>query len=126
MDKMGDGSIEAYAYPEGAYPKFSYLRVFSFSVPILYSYDFGGGWGFTLGPVIQLNVSSKIKTKYWDAEGQKKKISDKNVHCNLATVDFMFQLNLREISLFVKYSPFDLMDRSYWPQFQHFSVGIAL
>jgi hypothetical protein len=126
MGKIQDGSIEMYAYPEGTQPKFSRLRVFSFSFPILYSYDFGRGWGFTLGPVIQLNAGSKIKTKYWDAEGQKMKISDKKVHCNLATVDFMFQINLKDVSLFVKYSPFDLMDRSYWPRFQHFSVGIAL
>jgi hypothetical protein len=29
------------------------------------------------------------------------KISDKKVHCNLATVDFMFQINLKDVSLFV-------------------------
>ena len=126
MVKTGDASITTEDYPAETTPKLSRLRVFSFSFPLLYSYDFGGGWGFTLGPVLQLNAGSRISTKYRDADRHKIKDVDKKVHCNVATVDFMFQLNLKEVSFFVKYSPFNLMDKAYWPEFQHFSVGIAL
>ena len=125
MDKIEDGSIEVYAYPESESEILPAPRVqFLFSDPI--QLRLWAGLGIYPRSGDSIECRQQDQTKYWDAEGLKMKISDKKVHCNLATVDFMFQINLKDVSLFVKYSPFDLMDKSYWPQFQHFSVGIAL
>lgn len=125
MSKNTASEILTGPYPEGSVPKLSRLRVFSFSFPILYSCNVSHGFGFTLGPVVNLNTSSVINTKY-RINGDKRKDKYKQVHCNVATVDLMFQLNLKDVSLYVKYSPMDLMDKAYWPSFQQWSFGIAL
>ena len=125
MSKGVDGSIVTGPYPAGSKPKLSRLRVFSLCLPVLYSYNICDGYGFTFGPVLNINASSVINTKY-SVNCDKQKDKYKNVHCNVATVDIMFQLNLDDFSLYVKYSPMDLMDKDYWPGFQQWSFGIAL
>jgi len=125
MSKLTDGSIGTGPFPEGSVPKLSRLRVLSFSFPLLYSYEIGNGFGFTLGPVVNLNAGSCINTKY-TVNGNKQKDKYQKVHANIATVDLMFELNLKVISLYAKYSPLAPMDKAYWPDFQYFSFGIAL
>ena len=87
-------------------------------------FDFGGGFGFTLGPVVNLNAGSSIVNKF-SLDGNKLKDKYKRVHCNLITVDAMFQLNLKYFSIYAKYSPMNLMDKKYWPEFTTWSIGIA-
>lgn len=122
--KADDGTIPFGSYPAGASPKLSKLRVFSFSFPMLYTYNFGHGFGITLGPVANLNASSSIVNKY-RVNDEKQKDKYKNVHCNIVTVDAMVQLNLKHFSLYAKYSPMSLMDRKYWPDFQTWTIGIS-
>ena len=118
------GNVSFGSFPSGSVPKVSKLKVFSVNAPLLYSYSFGGGFGFTLGPVVNLNAGSSIVNKYMiDREKQKDKY--KNAHCNIVTVDAMFQLNLKIFSIYVKYSPMSVMDKKYWPDFQTWSIGIA-
>lgn len=124
MDKE-NGKIFVGPYPENADPKVSRLSVFSFNFPLLYTCHLGDGFGFSLGPVLNLNAGSKIKTKYW-LDGEKFKDKDKKVHCNTATVDFMLRMNFKHISLYAKYTPWNLMDKAYWPGFQHYSFGVIL
>lgn len=49
--------------PEGASPNFSRVKVFSLNFPIRYQYQ-GRRFGFSLGPVLNFNTYSSIKTKY--------------------------------------------------------------
>ncbi len=123
MSLAEDGRISVAPFQGGAL-KVSKLRVFSINAPLLYSYDFGGGFGFTLGPVVNLNTGSSIVNKY-EQGGDKQKDKYKRVHCNLITVDAMFQLNLKYFSIYAKYSPMNLMDKKYWPEFTTWSIGIA-
>ncbi len=121
---MADGGTISVAPFQGGALKVSKLRVFSINAPLLYSYDFGGGFGFTLGPVVNLNAGSSIVNKY-SLDGDKMKDKYKRVHCNIITVDAMFQLNLKYFSIYAKYSPMNLMDKKYWPEFTTWSIGIA-
>jgi len=125
MYKTDDGKIATGPYPEGSVPKLSRLRVFSFGFPLLFSCNVWNGFGFSLGPIVNLNVDSCINKKYY-VNGAKQKDKYKHTYCNLVTADLMFQLNLKEVALWVKYSPVNLMDRSYWPEIQTVSFGIAL
>ena len=124
MSMTGDGTIDFGSFPAASVPKVSKLRIFSINCPLLYSCNFGGGFGFTLGPVVNLNASSSIVNKY-SIDGEKQKDKYKNVHCNIVTVDAMFQLNLKYFSLYVKYSPMNAMDKKYWPEFTTWTFGIA-
>ena len=123
MIKSDTGEISTGTFPAGSSPKVSKLRLVSVNMPLLYSYHFGKGFGFTLGPVVNFNVNSSIVNKYSLDGGQKDKY--KNVHCNLVTVDAMFQLNLKYFSLYAKYCPMDTMNKNYWPQWQTWVFGVA-
>lgn len=124
MSMGEDGQISVAPFQGAGALKVSKLRVFSLNAPLLYSFDFGGGFGFTLGPVVNLNTGSSIVNKY-EQGGDKQKDKYKRVHCNLITVDAMFQLNLKYFSIYAKYSPMNLMDKKYWPEFTTWSIGIA-
>ena len=90
MSMAENGQIPVAPFQGGAL-KVSKLRVFSLNVPILYSFSFGGGFGFTLGPVVNLNTGSSIVNKF-SLDGDKMKDKYKRVHCNIITVDAMFQI----------------------------------
>lgn len=124
MSMAEDGLISVAPYQGSRALKISKLKVFSINVPLLYSLDFGGGFGFTLGPVVNLNAGSSIVNKY-SQDGEKLKDKYRHVHCNIVTVDAMFQLNLKYFSIYAKYSPMNLMDKKYWPEFSTWSIGIA-
>lgn len=124
MSLSDSGDLLTGQFPSGSVPKLSKLRVFSVNAPLLYSCSFGDGFGFTLGPVFNLNASSSIVNKY-TVNGEKQKDKFKNAHCNLVTVDAMFQINLKFVSLYVKYSPMSVMDKKYWPEFRTWTIGIS-
>ena len=94
-------------------------------MPIFYNLGFGRGYGITIGPVVNFNASSSIVNKY-TIDGDKRKDKYKYVHCNLVTVDAMAQLNLRDVSIYGRYSPMNVMDKKYWPEFSTWSVGVAV
>lgn len=103
----------------------SKLKVFSVTFPVLFSVNIVNGFGFSFGPIINLNTSAWIKNKYM-VEGQLNKDRIRTPYTNLLTVDIMAQINIKSISLFAKYSPMSILDKAYWPEFEHFSIGIAL
>lgn len=125
MVKNETGQVSIGQYPENSAPKSSKLRLASIIMPVTYSCSLGRRLGFTLGPVLNFNTHSSIVNKY-SLDGSKQKDKYKKVHCNAFTVDLMFQLNLDDIGLFVKYCPVPVMDKSYWPGWQYGSAGIAV
>lgn len=125
LSKAQDSSIILGPYPEGSSPKLSKVTVFSLSFPILASVNICNGFGFSFGPVLNLNAGSRIKTKYKIGDEKFKDVY-KDAHCNLFSADLMGEINLKSVSIYVKYSPMSVMDKAYWPEFQHFSFGIAL
>ncbi len=125
MVKDDSGNISVKPYPENADPRVSRLRLASVTMPLTYSCALGRGWGFTLGPVLNFNAYGSIVNKY-TLDGEKQKDKYKKIHCNAFTVDLMYQLNIDRVTLFVKYCPMPLMDKSYWPDLQYGSAGVAL
>lgn len=126
LSRDEDGRILAGPYPAGSKPKLSRLSVFSITVPLLYSYNIKNGYGFSVGPVVEFNTKSVLKAKY-SVDGNKQKDKYEFVHCNPITVDLMAQINLKHFSLYVRYSPMDLMDNQWWPEMhQQVSFGVML
>ncbi len=124
MGLEDDGKVSIGPFPSGKVLKVSKLRVFSVNLPLLYSLNICDGFGFTLGPVVNFNAASSIVNKF-SVDGEKDKDKIKNVHCNLLTVDAMFQINLKYFSIYAKYSPMNVMDKKYWPEFTTWTFGIA-
>ena len=107
--------------PEGVSPNFSRVKVFSLNFPIRYQY-LGRRFGFSLGPVLNFNSYSSIKTKY-KIDGHKYKEKYKNAHPTPITVDFMGTVLTPIIDFYVKYSPFDVLKSDYGLKFKTLSIG---
>lgn len=112
-------------YPEGAEIKFSRLKVFSLTVPLMINQSLGRKVVLSVGPVINFNTHGSLKTRY-TLGGEKVKETGKNIHQNRVTVDLMAKLRFRSIGVYAKYSPSDMLNTEFGPKFRSFSTGITL
>ncbi len=122
-----DGRIVATPYPQGSNPDFSRIKVLSLTVPFTYGFfPFKQGLfrGFEIGPVLNFNVYSSIKTRY-SIDGEKQKDITKGLHRNPVTVDFMVKLQMKYFNIYAKYSPCNVLDTAYGPKFRSVSFGVG-
>ena len=120
----GDGTVSLGAYPEGAKPKFSRVKVFSLNFPLLYEHKFSRNWGLGIGPVFNWNTYGSVKTRY-KKDGEKHKFMEKNIGQRKFTVDAMFILENPIVDLYLKYSPMDVL-KDNDVNFQSLSIGFYL
>lgn len=120
-----DDNIVLGGYPEGADIKFSRLKVFSLTVPLMLNQRIARNFSFSVGPVVNFNTHASLKTRY-KLDGKKEKLVDSNIHQNRVTVDLMAQLKFAAIGLYVKYSPCNVLHTEYGPKFNSMSTGITL
>lgn len=124
--EMSDGQIDVTPYPQGSEPDFSRIKVLSLTVPFTYGFypsRKGLFRGFEVGPVLNFNVYSSIKTRY-SVNGENQKDFTKGLHKNPVTVDFMLKLRMRYFGFYAKYSPCNVLDTAYGPKFKSVSFGI--
>ena len=122
-----DGQIVTTAYPQGRNADFSRLKVLSLTVPFTYGFfPFKQGLfrGFEIGPVLNFNVYSSIKTRY-RIDGEKQKDITKGLHRNPVTVDLMVKLQMKYFNIYAKYSPCNVLDTAYGPKFRSVSFGVG-
>lgn len=122
-----DGRIVTTPYPQGSNPDFSRIKVLSLTVPFTYGFfPFKQGLfrGFEIGPVLNFNVYSSIKTRY-SIDGEKQKDITKGLHRNPVTVDFMVKLQMKYFNIYAKYSPCNVLDTAYGPKFRSVSFGVG-
>lgn len=122
--KLDDGTIGLSPYPEGASPKFSRLKVFSLTVPFRYHF-ISRYFGFSLGPVLNLNTYSSLKTR-WKVDGHKVKDTQKDLHVKPVTVDLMVTIDSPGANFYFKYSPCNLIKDGYGLKFKTLSFGVYL
>ena len=121
----GDDGLTLEPYPTGAKPKFSRLKIFSLTLPFMYSANLGSGFNFQLGPVVNFNLHSSVKTRY-TLDGKDEKETGNGIHPNRVTLDLMGIFRLHSMGVYVKYSPSNVLDTNYGPKFRSFSVGLIL
>ncbi len=112
-------------YEDNADPSFSRLKIFSLTVPVMFSQDLGKHFTFNAGAVVNFNLHGSMKTKY-TLDGEERSYSDDHIRQQKVTVDLMAQLNYRAIGCYIKYSPCDILDTNFGPEFNHLSAGITL
>ena len=111
-------------YPEGADIKFSRLKIFSITVPLLINQAIGRKAALSVGPVLNINTYGSLKTRY-TLNGEKVKEKNKDIHQSSATIDFMAKLHIGEIGFYAKYSPSDVLNTEFGPKFSSFSAGVC-
>ena len=120
----GDEHLGLTGYDDGMRPKFSRIKVFSLTFPVQYVYR-AGKFGFSLGPVINLNTHASVLSK-WKEEGRTVKESHKGVHVNPVTVDLMATLHAPFGNYYFKYSPSHLVKDGWGLRFHTLSFGVFL
>jgi hypothetical protein len=112
-------------YPEGADVKFSRLKTFSISVPVMLNQAINHHVAISLGTVINTNTYGSLKTRY--TLGDEKMVEkSKNIHQNRTTVDFTAILRFKQIGIYAKYSPSNVLNTEFGPKFNSYSAGISL
>ena len=111
-------------YPESADIKFSRLKIFSFTVPLLIHQAIGRKAALSLGPVVNINTYGSLKTRYV-LNDERIKEKSKDINQNSATIDFMAKIHLGEIGFYAKYSPSNVLNPDFGPEFNSISAGIC-
>lgn len=106
--------------------KKSALRVFSWNVGMGYRYEASDDFAFSIGPIVNFNTGSRIKTKWYDENDKLQKKKTKWGKQELVTIEFMARVDLYGVGLYVKYSPFPLFQEEFGPKATTWSVGIML
>lgn len=128
QDAQGNLSIES--YPMGSNPKFSRLHTTSLTLPLQYRHTFKHGWRIALGPELAFNCLKdkrySLKTRYTLADQQQKEDA-RGVHVNDLNVNLYASVMWKHrIGLYMRWSPSNVMDTSYGPEFQSLSVGFRI
>ena len=111
-------------YPEGAEIKFSRLKTFSITIPLMIHQAITLRAALSVGPVVNINTYGSLKTRYI-LNDEKIHEKSKNIRQNSATIDYMAQIHLGEIGLYAKYSPSSVLNPEFGPKFSSFSAGIC-
>ena len=107
-------------------PKWSALRIFSWNIGVGYTQHIYDRVSLTVGPIVNFNTGSRIKTKWYDDQNAKHKDKVKFGKQNLVTYELMGRLSFGNIGIYVKYNPCSLIDKNFGPEFTTWSVGIIL
>lgn len=113
------------AYPEGASPKFSRIKVFSLTVPFNIGYAIDKHFSIDFAPILNFNTHASMKTRY-SLDGKKHKDKTNDVRQQRVTVDFRTTLAYDDIGVYVKYSPCNVLKSDFAPKFSGISTGIVL
>lgn len=113
------------AYPEGANVEFSRLKVFSWIVPLTFTYRLDRNVRFSFGPVINFNTYASLKTRY-KIDGKKHKDFSKHLKHTATSVDLMAKFSYRALGVYVKYSPCNVLKSDWGPEFSGLSTGLSL
>ena len=120
--KEGDNVLVT-NYPDGADIDYSRLRTLSLTLSFMYTYKFNRIVNMKLGPVVSFNTRGNIKTCY-TLNGESFKEKEKNINIVPVTVDFRAELNFSFVGLYFKYSPCNVLNSDFGPEFKPMSAGL--
>ena len=120
------GIITMQDYPECTEPKFSRIHTFSLSFPLKYYHYFNKNVFFAAGPELYFTPHGSLKTRYYDENGEKQKITAGNVHQNRFSVGVGAEVIVHHLGIYYKYNPFNVLSSSYGPNFSSMTVGLKV
>lgn len=119
------GGIMLEEYPYGTTPLNSTLKIFSLAVPVLYSYTIPDlQTKFSVGPVINFNTYSSLKTSYINREGNKTTEFVKGLGQRPVSFDIFGSVSWNCVGLYIKGSPLKALKSYSDLNFNPLTVGI--
>ena len=122
--KAPDGNVTVGRYPLEFEPKFSRVKVFSLTATLRYQFNIADGFSIGFGPVVNFNTYASIKTRY-KFLGDKIKHEEKNIRQRPVTIDWMLNMNIAHLPLYLKYSNDDVL-KDGGVKFRSLSFGLYL
>lgn len=121
------GGLEWGNAPDGAFVRYSRLKVFSLQLPLLYEWRVPKSQlKFKLGPILNFNTYSSIKGIYDDADGKRYKYFTKDFDRNPTTLDFFGAVSYSHtIGIYVRYSPMKVLKDSSPINFTPLTIGFG-
>lgn len=120
--KDGDNTFVT-DFPDGADIDYSKLRTLSLTLSFMYGYKFNRHVNMQLGPVVSFNTRGIINTRFV-LEGELVKEKLKEINIAPVTVDFRAELNFSFVGLYFKYSPCNVLNSDFGPEFKPMSAGL--
>ena len=119
------GGIASIPYPEGTIPLNSTLKIFSLGIPVLYSINVPSIYTkFSVGPVLNFNTYSSLKTSYLNSEGNKTTEFVKQLDQRKVSLDLFGSVTWAGCGLYLRYSPIKAMKSCSEINFTPLTVGI--
>ncbi len=112
-------------YPDGADINFSRIKIFSLTLELMLRQNLAKEISASIGPVVNFNTHGSLKTRYkYNDKGYKETSS--NINQNAVTIDYKAEIAIKDLSFYFKYSPANMLDTTYGPEFRSMSAGILL
>ena len=126
FNKDESGRIVLQPYADYSTHHRSRIKIFSLTMPLIYSVDFGhSDWGVNFGLILNFNTGGNIKTQYHLGDGKfTHKTSD--IGQRPVTLDIYASLQFKSVSVYVKYSPMHKLRTSAQLDFNSVSTGLSI
>lgn len=120
------GGISVGAYPEDTHPLNSTLKIFSLQIPLLYEISVPAMYTkFSVGPILDFNTYSSLKTSYINGKGNKTTEFVKGLNQRPITFDIFASASWHCVGLYLKYAPLKAMRDCSDINFNPLSVGLV-
>lgn len=111
---------------EGEYKPSAYVDFWQLHFPLLITQKLGRNFGFNLGVLLNLNVSSKAHNSY-KLEGERYKTTLDNLHQRFFTPDIFATVGKPGLlGVYLRYSPMNAMMHYAGTRMSTFSIGVNL
>lgn len=117
--------VELGIYPEGVYPKYSRLKVFSLRVPFSIRQKLGDDFSLSVSAIMNFNTHASVKNCYMLENETKVEESFNGAPVRKVSCDIMGALNYDCIGIYVKYTPQSIFKAGKGPEFKALTVGFG-
>lgn len=125
-----NGVTGVYDAPAGVNYKYSKLRTFHITVPLMLEWQptFGKNHDFFIsaGAIGGVNTFTSYKVKYQDAAGNTINEGERGLNVAPLSLDFCAQIGYGSFNVYAKYSPFGIFQSEKGPDVRAVSLGLML
>ncbi len=122
------GAVDFAPIDEDVTPRSSRIKVFSLTLPVLFAHDVRLGrsleFTYSFGPVLNFNPHASLRTRWFDAQGQRQYESTSHIAHRKFTADIFAAAGLNGLMVYVRYSPMSVLTRGL--DFSSLSAGIVV
>ncbi len=120
-------------YPEGCKAKFSRIKIFSVTLPVIYKHTFtknkhgNSKFAVSAGAILNYNTHGSMASSWLNDEGNEVKESTNYISHKKFTVDVIGMINITtNLGIYAKYCPMTTLKDNAGLDFRTFSTGIIL